>query len=115
MQVLDNTCHPDAQYKTHRAGDLYDMRACKVETVKPAGQWNHAIIKIVNGEAEFWLNGIKVVEFSMWDEAWDKMVSESKFKSWEGFGKYKKGRIALQDHRDRVAFRNIKIREISAQ
>ena len=29
MQILDNTCHPDAKNETHRAGDLYDMVAVK--------------------------------------------------------------------------------------
>jgi hypothetical protein len=40
------------------------------------------------------------------------MVENSKFKGWEGFGKYPKGRIALQDHGDKVWYRNIRIREI---
>ena len=112
MQVLDNACHPDAQIVTHRAGDLYDMISCNIETVKPAGQWNHVIVKIINGEAEFWLNGIRVVEFTMWDETWKDMIANSKFRQWEGFGKYKKGKIVLQDHTDEVAFKNLKIREI---
>ena len=44
MQVLDNTCHPDAKIIKHRAGDLYDLISCSTETVKPAGEWNHAQI-----------------------------------------------------------------------
>ena len=52
MQVLDNTCHPDAKIQTHRAGDLYDMIECKYVTVKPAGQWNKVRLVIDNGKVE---------------------------------------------------------------
>jgi hypothetical protein len=40
------------------------------------------------------------------------MIAESKFKKMKGFGTYKKGRIALQDHGYGVWFRNIKIRKL---
>jgi hypothetical protein len=40
------------------------------------------------------------------------MIADSKFKDWEGFGQARKGRIDLQDHSDRVWYRNIKIREL---
>ncbi len=38
VQVLNNTCHPDAKIIKHRAGDLYDLISCSTETVKPAGE-----------------------------------------------------------------------------
>jgi cytochrome c len=112
MQVLDNVCHKDAKIEKHRAGDLYDLIKVRKENVKPARQWNHA--KIVSNKAryEFWLNGEKQVEFIMHTPEWDSMVAASKFKSMPDFGKATKGHIALQDHGDKVWFRNIKIREI---
>ena len=112
MQVLDNTCHPDAKIAKHRAGDLYDLIAVSKETVKPAGEWNQMRIVSKNSKMEFWLNGTKVVDFTMHTPEWKKMVAESKFKSMPGFGEAKKGHIALQDHGDAVWFRNIKIREL---
>ena len=112
MQVLDNTCHPDAMYPKHRAGDLYDMIECEYETVKPAGEWNQARLIINNGHVEQWLNGHKLVEFQMFDDNWTQMIANSKFKDMPDFGKARKGHISLQDHGDRVWFRNIKIREL---
>jgi hypothetical protein len=112
MQVLDNTCHPDAKIIKHRAGDLYDLISCSTETVKPAGEWNEARIISNNAKYEFFLNGTNVVNFTMHTPEWDQMIANSKFKDMADFGKATKGHIALQDHGDKVWFRNIKIRVI---
>jgi len=112
MQVLDNNGHPDAKIEKHRAGDLYDLVSCSKETVKPALQWNRVEIKSVNGKLDFWLNGENVVSTQLWDENWKKMLANSKFKQWPDFGTFKKGRICLQDHGDKVWYRNIKIKKL---
>src|SRR5688572_1965833 len=112
MQVLDNEGHPDAKIITHRAGDVYDMMACRKETVKRAGKWNRAEIKCVNEKLDFYLNGENVVSTMLWDDNWKKMVAASKFKQWPGFGTYKKGRICLQDHDNMVWYKKIKIRRL---
>ncbi|MEL6635601.1 MAG: family 16 glycoside hydrolase, partial [Bacteroidota bacterium] len=98
MQVLDNSCHPDGKYATHRAGDLYDMIECEYLSVLPAGSWNKVRLVVDNGRAEHWLNGRKVVTYTLGDESWKARIRDSKFAEMPGFGSYTKGHLALQDH-----------------
>lgn len=112
MQVLDNEGHPDAKIVSHRAGDLYDLIVSSEETVKPYGEWNLAEIIADNGKLEFVLNGTTIVSTTMWTPEWEALIAGSKFKDMPGFGKYKKGKIALQDHGDLVYYRNIELKKL---
>jgi cytochrome c len=112
MQILDATCHPDGKIDKHRAGDLYDLIECGTVTVKPAGEWNSIKIISNEGDYEFWQNDVKVVSFTMHTAEWDAMVAGSKFVEMPDFGKFTSGKIVLQDHTDRVWFKNIKIKNL---
>ncbi|MBT8259248.1 MAG: DUF1080 domain-containing protein [Bacteroidia bacterium] len=116
IQVLDNERHPDAKVAegTHKAGSLYDMIACPDEHVNPAREWNLCVLEINQDEniGKVSMNGTEVMTFPLHGEEWDKMVAKSKFKDWEGFGKYRTGHIGLQDHSDIVWYRNIKVKKL---
>jgi hypothetical protein len=114
VQILDNVDATDNKVPSHLAGSLYDMLPADPKTVHPAGQWNTIVITVNNGKVTHIQNGVKVVEYELWSPAWDKMVQNSKFKTFPGFteGISKEGFIGLQDHGYPVWFRNIKIKEI---
>lgn len=115
MQILDNSCHPDAKIVKHRAGDLYDMITGKPENVKQAGQWNSIRLVVNDGYVEHWQNGVKIVSYTGEGEPWKAMIADSKFKDMGSFGMSTSGKIGLQDHGDPVWFRNIRIRELSSK
>jgi len=112
MQVLDNDGHPDGKITKHRAGDLYDLIKSSSEPVKPVGEWNKAEVISNKGKLTLILNGVTVVNTTLWDENWKKLVAGSKFATWENWGSFKTGKIALQDHGDEVWYKNIAVKEL---
>ncbi|WP_071781094.1 3-keto-disaccharide hydrolase [Adhaeribacter aquaticus] len=115
IQVLDNDRHPDAKMGKNgnrQAGSNYDLIPLSKPAVKPVGQFNNFRLKVQNGHVEHWLNGKKVVEYQLGSPEWEQLVKESKFAAMPGYGRMKTGHIALQDHGDKVWFKNIKIRPL---
>lgn len=112
MQVLDDAGHPDGQSPLTSAGSLFGLYPAPEGIVKPAGAWNTARLVVDGSHVEHWLNGTKVVEYELWSEEFTQRVNDSKFTEWPPFARAPGGHIGLQDHGDRVAFRNIRIREL---
>jgi hypothetical protein len=111
LQIIDNG-YKDPLKPVQTAVANYDLHAPSRDATKPAGSWNETRLLVRGSHVEHWLNGIKVVEYELWSDDWQRLVQASKFKDFPRYGRSPRGHIALQDHGDRVAFRNIKIREI---
>jgi len=113
MQVLDDTCHPDAQYPSHTAGAVYDLYTPTSQVSRPGGEWNEARVVARGPHVEHWLNGVMVAEYEQGSDEWNARVQASKFREEPGFGTHMAGMIGLQDHGDLVWYRNIRIRRLS--
>jgi hypothetical protein len=112
VQVLDNGKHRDGKNLLTSAGSCYALYAATKDVSKPVGEWNQARL-VVNGPSiEHWLNGEKIVSYEKGSDDWNAKVAASKFKAFPNFGKATKGHIDLQDHGDKVDYRNIKLRPL---
>jgi len=115
-QLLDDVGHPDAKLGlrgNRTCASLYDLIPATNKPPVPIGEWNHARILVRGKHVEHWLNGVEVLEFERGGPEFLAHKAESKFKDIPGFGEYPRGHILLQDHGNRVSFRNIKIRAYS--
>lgn len=115
-QILDDLRHPDA--KQGRDGNrtlasLYDLAtADTAKRPNPIGQWNNARVKVKGSQVEHWLNGLKVLEYQRGSADFRELVAKSKYRTIPGFGEWADGHILLQDHGDKVSFKNIKILDL---
>jgi hypothetical protein len=110
IQVIDNARTDLKPEQT--AGANYDLHAPVRDVTHPAGQWNQLRIVVQGAHVEHWLNGTKVVEYELGSDDWKRRVQASKFNTYPRYGTAQRGHIGLQDHGDRVAYRNIRIRAL---
>ena len=111
-QVLDEK-HPDAKAGrdgNRKVASFYDVLPAVGAEPKPLGEWNTAMIVSKGKKVEHWLNGKKVLEFERGSDAVREAVALSKFSKYPNWGEQPTGHILLQDHQDRVSYRNIKIK-----
>jgi len=117
MQVLDNERHPDAKKGKNgnrKAGSLYDLIPANPQNSKPAGEWNQVELIHKDGHVIHRMNGEKVVEYRAGTDEWKELVAGSKFPGlnpdWANLAS--EGYIGLQDHDNKVWYRNIRIKEL---
>ncbi len=115
IQIKDYTNNPDFDNMKQMSGAVFGLAGPDKDYTKKAGEWNHFLITIDYNKnlGQVALNGHEIVSYPLQGKAWDALVSDSKFKDWEGFGIYHEGHIGLQDHGHDVWFRNLKIKELN--
>jgi hypothetical protein len=112
-QLLDDIKAEDNKTRLTCAGAAYAVYPSPAGHLKPVGDWNSARIVAKGSHVEHWLNGFKLLEYELGSADWEAKVKASKFGEWPHYGRAKRGHIALQgDHAGRLAFRNIRIREL---
>lgn len=116
FQVLDDYKHPDAKAGVggnRTCGSLYDLiRADKDGANYKVDAWNKGTIVVNGNHVEHWLNGVMVLEYERNNQEFDALVNTSKFRPNKGFGNFESGHILIQNHQDKVYYRNFKIKEL---
>jgi len=110
-QIIDNA-YKEPLKPVQYTGANYDLHPPSRDVTKPIGSWNQTRLVVRGAHVEHWLNGVKVVEYELWNADWERRVRASKFKDYPKYGRARRGHLGLQDHGDRVAYRNIKIRAL---
>ncbi len=106
-QILDNSRGVPPR---EQAGALYALVAPTMDMTKPVGEFNQARLIVDHGRVQHWLNGMEVTRYEIGSPEFKALVAASKFQRWPQFATGQTGGIALQNHGNDVAFRNIKIR-----
>lgn len=102
-----------AKISKHSTASFYDvLPPSNLDSLKPPGQWNESRVIVRGSKVEHWLNGAKVLDYTLGSEDLKAAIAKSKFKDVSGFGTKLKGHILLTDHKDEAWFRNIKIRPL---
>jgi len=113
LQILDNReavkkprRRPLQPYQMH--GSLYGIYPAKTGFLKPAGQWNEQEVHLEGRRLRVTLNGTVILDVNL-DEAYAADRGDGRDRPGH---RNETGRIGFLGHRDRVWFRNIRIREL---
>jgi hypothetical protein len=111
--LIDEAGWPEKLESWQQTGSDYAMYpAIKDKNLMPVGEWNNSRIIYNKGDVEYWLNGIKVVEFQAYSPEWEQKKSTGKWKDYPDYAISKTGHIGLQNHGSGVRLRNIKVRRL---
>ncbi len=111
-QLIDDRGWPDKLHDYQYSGANYGMDAPLNAVVKNLNEWNQTRILVDGTHVQHYLNGVKVVDYYLWDADWKSRKEKGKWKDFPYYGMAKKGQVGLQDHGGLAQFRNIKIKEI---
>jgi len=116
-QLIDDDGFPEKIENWQKTGANYAMNPPAVKAAKKPGEWNTTKIIVNKAHVEHWLNGKKVVDYTLWSDEWKKAKAAGKWKEAAGYAASKSGHIALQSSHSSVetsgiCFRNIKIRQL---
>lgn len=112
-QLLDDIGFPVPVENWQKTAANYAMNpAGENKVLNPVGEFNTTRIVVDSSYVEHWLNGQKVVEYTLWTPEWTVQKETGKWKDYPDYGMAKKGYISLQDHGSKVWFKNIRLKKL---
>jgi len=112
-QLIDDVGFPSKLGEWQKTGANYAMHLTNhKKRLKKVGEWNSSRIVVKDSLVKHYLNGEKIIEFKQWTSDWDRRKAEGKWKDFTDYGIVKTGKIGLQDHGNKIWFRNIKIKSL---
>jgi hypothetical protein len=107
-EYIYNEKHLPQDLKT---ASIYDVIAADKPDAK-VDVWHSSRILIKDNYIEHWLDGKQVLAVNRSSDIFKNGVLNSKYKDYPNFAAITEGHILLQDHGHRIAFKNIKIKEL---
>lgn len=113
-QLIDDIGFPSKLEEWQKAGANYAMHLSDNDKkkLKKVGEWNTSRIVVKDSLVQHYLNGEKIIEFKRWTKDWYKRKAAGKWKDTKDYGRMTTGEIGLQDHGNKIWFRNIKIKSL---
>jgi len=109
MQILDDQLHADGKSPLTSAGAVYGLFPNNTEMISRDNHWYKVRIEAIGTNIKFYLEGILINDIRIGSPAWNEAIQRSKFSGLANYGLLSKGNIVLQDHGNKVSFRNIRI------
>ena len=113
--IIDDVHHPDGLKggPIKRTGSLYGiLPPAEDKKLNGPDKWNEGRIVVEGNHVEHWLNGEKVLEYTLGTPEFQTAVAASGIKGGPMFGRKFKTALVILDEGEEVEFRNLKIRPI---
>ncbi|HQZ65424.1 MAG TPA: DUF1080 domain-containing protein [Planctomycetaceae bacterium] len=113
-QIIDNDGYRDVMKPELETASLWSVVRPLGANPQPLGEWNQTRIVCRGPLTQHWLNGTQVLEYDTTSSEWHELKKLAE-KDVSTIGIRNRGYILLQSLGGEIAFRSIRIRELSAK
>lgn len=116
FQLVDDSSAAGNDSPLHVSGALYNYLPAARKASNPAGQWNTARLVVHGNAVEHWINGQRVLAFTIGSPELNAALAAKKLNSARMLEKLavRRSHVAFQHHESSVSFRAIRIRDLGS-